>query len=150
MFMASTSGKIDCAMIGPSCPISITRKSLDVWHRYSREFVCSRKLSKRQPWCYKWRQQWHHDNSTVLVVRLDNADIHLSMSLITMPPWHSVKFFSLICCCVHTILNSPGVWCPVSGAANLVDNAGLILGLRSANVRRRYKVTSSLIGWAQT
>ena len=27
---------------------------------------------------------------------------------------------------------------------------GLILGLRSANERRRYKVTLSLIGWAQT
>ena len=27
---------------------------------------------------------------------------------------------------------------------------GLILGLRSANERRRYKVTPSLIGWAQT
>ena len=28
--------------------------------------------------------------------------------------------------------------------------AGLILGLRSANERRRYKVTPSLIGWAQS
>ena len=27
--------------------------------------------------------------------------------------------------------------------------SGPILGLRPANVRRRYKVTSSLIGWAQ-
>ena len=27
---------------------------------------------------------------------------------------------------------------------------GLILGLRSANERRRYKVTPSLIAWAQT
>ena len=27
---------------------------------------------------------------------------------------------------------------------------GLILGLRPANERRRYKVTTSLIGWAQT
>ena len=27
---------------------------------------------------------------------------------------------------------------------------GLILGLRPANERRRYKVTASLIGWAQT
>ena len=29
-------------------------------------------------------------------------------------------------------------------------NSGLILGLRPANERRRYKVTPSLIGWAQT
>ena len=28
--------------------------------------------------------------------------------------------------------------------------AGLILVLRQANERRRYKVTPSLIGWAQT
>ena len=28
--------------------------------------------------------------------------------------------------------------------------AGLILGLRPANERRRYKVTPYLIGWAQT
>ena len=29
-------------------------------------------------------------------------------------------------------------------------SAGVILGLRPANERRRYKVTPSLIGWAQT
>ena len=29
-------------------------------------------------------------------------------------------------------------------------NTGLILGLRLANERRRYFVTTSLIGWAQT
>ena len=29
-------------------------------------------------------------------------------------------------------------------------HSGLILGLRPANERRRYKVTSSLIDWAQT
>ena len=32
----------------------------------------------------------------------------------------------------------------------LYHNAGLILDLRPANERRRYKVTPSLIGWAQT
>ena len=30
------------------------------------------------------------------------------------------------------------------------NEAGLILGLRPTNERRRYKVTPSLIGWAQT
>ena len=30
------------------------------------------------------------------------------------------------------------------------QTTGLILGLRPANERRRYKVTPSLIGWAQT
>ena len=29
------------------------------------------------------------------------------------------------------------------------ENIGLILGLRPANERRRYKVTPSLIGWAR-
>ena len=32
----------------------------------------------------------------------------------------------------------------------LHGNTGLILGLRSANERGLYKVTPSLIGWAQT
>ena len=32
----------------------------------------------------------------------------------------------------------------------LGQQLGLILGLRLANERRRYKVTPSLIGWAQT
>ena len=32
----------------------------------------------------------------------------------------------------------------------LQDASGLILGLRPANERRRYFVTTSLIGWAQT
>ena len=31
-----------------------------------------------------------------------------------------------------------------------VTVTGLYLGLRPANERRRYEVTSSLIGWAQT
>ena len=31
-----------------------------------------------------------------------------------------------------------------------VEKPGLILGLRPANERRRYKVTPSLIGWVQT
>ena len=31
-----------------------------------------------------------------------------------------------------------------------IVKSGLILGLRPANERRRYKVTPSLIGWAQT
>ena len=31
-----------------------------------------------------------------------------------------------------------------------ISNPGLILGLHPTNERRRYKVTSSLIGWAQT
>ena len=32
----------------------------------------------------------------------------------------------------------------------MINNAGLILGLRPANERRCYFVTTSLIGWAQT
>ena len=33
---------------------------------------------------------------------------------------------------------------------NSITPAGLILGLRPANERRRYKLTPSLIGWVQT
>ena len=37
------------------------------------------------------------------------------------------------------------------GSYRRINNvAGLILGLHPANERRRYKVTPSLIGWAQT
>ena len=39
---------------------------------------------------------------------------------------------------------------PKQDGYHFADNAGLILGLRPANERRRYKVTPSLIGWAQT
>ena len=34
--------------------------------------------------------------------------------------------------------------------SRLIKGTWLVLGLRPANERRRYKVTSSLIGWAQT
>ena len=46
------------------------------------------------------------------------------------------------------IQNSPylKIWFYIEGLAL----AGLILGLPPANERRRYKVTPSLIGWAQT
>ena len=36
-----------------------------------------------------------------------------------------------------------------SGTAAFVTNSRLILGLHPANERRRYFVTTSLIGWAQ-
>ena len=38
-------------------------------------------------------------------------------------------------------------WLHTAGAHD--QYTGLILGLRPANERRRYKVTTSLIGWAQ-
>ena len=37
-----------------------------------------------------------------------------------------------------------------TATVNKLAYRGLILGLRPANERRRYKVTASLIGWAQT
>ena len=44
------------------------------------------------------------------------------------------------------------VYRPMCGASSGVEqnNTGLILGLQLANERCRYKVTSSLIAWAQT
>ena len=43
-----------------------------------------------------------------------------------------------------------GVYIRLSGQEALYKMAGLIIGLCSANERRRYNVTLSLIGWAQT
>ena len=37
-----------------------------------------------------------------------------------------------------------------AGAFFNYNAAALILGMRPANERRRYKITPSLIGWAQT
>ena len=39
---------------------------------------------------------------------------------------------------------------PVQTVSIKFEITGLILGLRPANERRRYKVTPSLIGWTQT
>ena len=40
-------------------------------------------------------------------------------------------------------------WVPVGGNDDGSQPAGLILGLRPANERRRYFVATSLIGWVQ-
>ena len=45
---------------------------------------------------------------------------------------------------------SPQNTSPLTTRAVLTTTSGLILGLRPANERRRYSVTSSLIGWTQT
>ena len=46
---------------------------------------------------------------------------------------------------IHSNNSIDIIGCPVSGL-----QLGLILGLRPASERRRYEVTPSLIGWAQT
>ena len=47
-------------------------------------------------------------------------------------------------------LSSPGITGPFRGNTwSPMDTTGLILGLHPANERRRYFVTTSLIGWAQ-
>ena len=38
----------------------------------------------------------------------------------------------------------------VEATEHIVQFTGLILGLHPANERRRYEVTPSLVGWAQT
>ena len=48
----------------------------------------------------------------------------------------------------HRILTFIDIW-NQRGAAGLISYSGQIVGLRPANERRRYKVTPSLIGWAQ-
>ena len=49
--------------------------------------------------------------------------------------------------CQKTFILKPVGWF-VQSPGDIVT--GLILGLRPANERRRYKVTPSSIGWAQT
>ena len=44
-------------------------------------------------------------------------------------------------------IHAPANW-SIIGSDNIWT--GLILGLRPADERRRYKITSFLIGWAQT
>ena len=56
--------------------------------------------------------------------------------------WCDVK---PLCIFIQHSFNESCYW-----AASEWGNAGLILGLRPANERRRYKVTPSLIGWAQS
>ena len=48
--------------------------------------------------------------------------------------------------CWAQFTRKTGFW----GAGIVERITGLILGLRPVNERRRYKVTPSLIGWAQT
>ena len=61
----------------------------------------------------------------------------------------------LICAGLKLIHVSESLWnSPVllrtAACSSGYVSAGLILGLHPANERRRYKVTPSLIGWAQT
>ena len=51
----------------------------------------------------------------------------------------------------YSIRKLPSDQCEMkSDVVVAIQYTGLILGLRPANERRRYKVTPSLIGWAQT
>ena len=56
----------------------------------------------------------------------------------------------LICPVHEDIVMNKSIMYSKIHIANIHDDAGLILGLRPANERHRYKVTPSLIGWAQT
>ena len=50
----------------------------------------------------------------------------------------------------HTTCSTIRFIDPITRIMTGIEYTGLILGLRPANERRRYKVTPSLIGWAQT
>ena len=54
--------------------------------------------------------------------------------------------------CFHIMSSSWSIYCEYSNPLyrNLTVIAGIILGMGSANVRRRYIVTPPLIGWAHT
>ena len=75
----------------------------------------------------------------------------------TLPECNEVKFISIYCKILFSAAFSFGLNFSIPDYSRLClksqcfhKAAGLILGLRPANERRRYKVTPSLIGWAQT
>ena len=49
----------------------------------------------------------------------------------------------------HPAVMFVGNWHPQQGMYVLLKGVGLILGLLAANERRRYFVTTSLVGWVQ-
>ena len=82
-----------------------------------------------QHWLRWWFVAWGHQD-----ISWTNVDFSLRLCSICLRAI-SLQVFKLLFCIMGLKLN---------------QSAGLILGLRPANERRRYKVTSSLIGWAQT
>ena len=60
-----------------------------------------------------------------------------------------IALLSRICSASHGVVYNM-LYCSTLFPARHQSRTGLILGLHPGNERRRYKVTPSLIGWAQT
>ena len=73
--------------------------------------------------------------------RASNAELWCSLCC-----YHEYKLWNKQLSCQW--FETPWRLCDIT-AMHLVHTSRLILGLRPANERRRYKVTASLIGWAQ-
>ena len=73
-----------------------------------------------------------------LMIRLNSLNGLLSASYMKMHSLRSVHSFESKCLICNRLYDISTMY------------VGLILGLRPASERRRYKVTPSLIGWAQT
>ena len=69
-----------------------------------------------------------------------------SSILLDVKPWDDETDMGEMERLVRTVETDGLKW----GACKYTAAAGLILGLRPANGRRRYFVTTSLIGWVQT
>ena len=108
--------------------------------------------------CHQLRQSLHHDNQQFSVNRNIFSFLNFGLWrkslwwLLAVECWSHFSIFYAFPCTI-----SKQEWLPELNMEPKMESSvfyhyssGLILGLRRANERRRYKVTPSLIGWAQT
>ena len=116
------------------CLLSLGSLSLVAWyfrgwdqHTSSYDISCVRNYMTNP---YRWFGDvvhfWHKDHCRLVTVGTQSTNFQP----------HENPFVKHALCSVPRLYH--------------LTYTGLILGLRLANVRRRYKVTPSLIGWAQT
>ena len=110
--------------------------------------------------CIAVLKQWFRpdlrDNHALKAVELFEHGIHIGLGMVWIHyPLFASPYMEFIHTCHHNTTLGLWLWyCSAACAWISVypseNKAGLILGLRSDNERRCYKVTPSLIGWAQT
>ena len=104
---------------------------------------------------FKWVavtwQQWHGTMRVTLTMTIGrNA---LFFSIIMQNDRHNLKYAAVGHAWSVRYMFWHSQWKPRwwdQQGVKILQNTGLVLGLRPANGRRRYKVTPSLIGWGQT
>ena len=117
--------------------------------------ICSVEFSHREKWKKDWLCKCLDDAlarriTMTAIISTNFADIFADINFLSFWPQFTSTILSILvvfycgkstfhmCKCTHIYIGG-GVWLP-----------GLILGLHPSNERRRYIVTKSLIGWAQT